>query len=180
MLIAVDFDGTIVSDDRPFEDTVTPLRFLPGAKEGLLALRRAGHTLILWSARTNRATLFTPEWDPLVRAGIRKVHLARWEAERPIHWARLRQMKRFLTIHLPRVFAVVDDGLQGKPCVDMFIDDKALRYGFGADAVGWNGIAMLFGEPRRLTKETANVRRSHQLSDPLAGSVQPRRGPPQA
>ena len=38
MLIAVDFDGTIVRDDRPYEDTATPLAFLPGAKEGLLAL----------------------------------------------------------------------------------------------------------------------------------------------
>jgi hypothetical protein len=180
MIIAVDFDGTVVSEDRPFEDTVTPLRFLPGAREGLHALRRAGHTLVLWSARTNRATLFTPEWDPLVRAGIRKVHLARWEAERPLHWARLRQMERFIALHLPGVFAVVDDGLQGKPCADLFIDNKALRYGFGAEAVGWNGIAMLFGEPRRLTQETANVRRSHQLSDPHARGARPRGGAPQA
>jgi len=156
MLIAVDFDGTIVRQDRPYADTTTPLAFLPGAREGLLALRRAGHTLILYSARTNRALLYTPEHDPLVRAGVRKVNLARWEAERPIHWARYFQMRRFVEAYLPGVFAVVDDGLQGKPTADLFIDDRALRYGFGHDAVGWNGIALSYGQPPPLTKEAAH------------------------
>jgi len=158
MLVAIDFDGTIVSDDRPFEDVTTPLRFMPGAREALYALKRAGHTLILWSARTNRALLFTPEWDPLVRAGVRKPHLATWEREKPLHWKRLRQMGRFVARHLPGVFDVIDDGLQGKAHADLFIDDRALRYGVGAESVGWNGVAMLFGEPRRLLKETAHVR----------------------
>lgn len=154
MLIAVDFDGTIVKDDRPYEDTATPLAFLPGAREGLLSLRRAGHTLILWSARTNRALLYTPEWDPLVRAGIRRVNLVRWEAERPLHWARYFQMLAFVESQLPGIFAVVDDGLQGKPMADLFIDDKALRYGFGADAVGWQSVALLYGQPPPLVRGT--------------------------
>lgn len=153
MLIGVDFDGTIVRQDRPYADTTTPLAFLPGAREGLYALKRAGHTLILYSARTNRALLYTPEHDPLVRAGIRKVNLARWEAERPIHWARYFQMRAFVAAYLPGVFAVIDDGIQGKPLADLFIDDRALRYGFGHDAVGWQGIALLHGLPPPLTKE---------------------------
>jgi len=159
MLIAVDFDGTIVRDDRPYEDVTTPLVFMPGAFEGLLSLKRAGHVLILWSARSNRALLFTPEWDPLVRAGVRKVNLERWESERSTHWARLFQMQRFIDRFLPGVFAVIDDGLQGKPCVDLFIDDRALRYGFGADAIGWTGVATLYGQPPPLVKGTTDVRR---------------------
>lgn len=159
MLIAVDFDNTVVVEvgsAAPLR--VRPLRFQPGAREGLLALRRAGHTLILWSARGNRSLLFTPEWDPLVRAGIRKPDLTRWERERPYHWGRWRQLQRFVAKYLPDVFAVIDDGLQGKPLADLFIDDKVLAYGTGAGAVGWSGIGMLYGEPPRLLKETSNVR----------------------
>lgn len=159
MFIAVDFDGTIVREaGRRFDDTTTPLRFMPGAREGLYALRRAGHTLLLWSARTNRAVLFTPEHDPLVRAGVRKPDLRRWERERPIHWARLFEMRRFVARHLPGVFAAIDDGLQGKPTADLFIDNKALAFGLGNGAVGWRGIVMLYGEPQRRPKETNHVR----------------------
>lgn len=154
MLIAVDFDGTIVRDDRPYDDTTTPLAFLPGAKDGLLSLKRAGHTLMLWSARTNRSLLFTPEHDPLVRAGVRRVNIARWESERDKHWQRYFQMLAFVERELPGVFAVVDDGLQGKPLADLFIDDKALRYGFGADAVGWPSVALLYGQPPPLVRGT--------------------------
>lgn len=158
MILALDFDGTIVRDDRPYADTTTPLVFLPGAKEGLHALKRAGHTLLLYSARTNRALLYTPEHDPLVRAGIRKPDLARWEKERPIHWARYFQMMAFVRTQLPGVFDVIDDGLQGKPCADLFLDDRALRFGFGADALGWDQIALLYGERTPLARAT-NVRR---------------------
>ena len=168
MLVCVDFDGTIVRQDRPYEDTTTPLAFLPGAREGLLALKRAGHTLILWSARTNRALLYTPDHDPLVRAGVRKPNLARWEKERPIHWARYFQMRAFVETQLPGVFAVIDDGIQGKPGVDLFIDDRALRYGFGHDAVGWQGIALLYGQPPPLTKKETT-------SWPTASSTPPPR-----
>lgn len=152
MLICVDFDGTIVSADRPYDDVATPLRFTPGAREGLLSLRRAGHTLILWSARANRALLYTPEWDPLVRANKRKVDLARWAQERDLHWARYRQMLDFVRLQLPGIFDVIDDGLQGKPCADLFIDDRALRYGHGADAVGWQTISLHYGQPLALAK----------------------------
>ncbi|HNW36671.1 MAG TPA: hydrolase [Candidatus Ozemobacteraceae bacterium] len=49
MLIAVDFDGTIVPDVF-FPDKV-PDRFMPGAKEALTELHRLGHTLVLWTLR---------------------------------------------------------------------------------------------------------------------------------
>lgn len=156
MIIALDFDGTLVRENA-YADTAKPLRFLPGAKEALVALKRAGHTLILWSARSNRALLYTPSWDPLVRAGIRKVNLARWRAERPVHQARYRQMLAFVERELTGIIDAVDDGLQGKPTADLFIDNRALRYGFGADALGWRGIAALYGQPERLAKEKVNV-----------------------
>lgn len=160
MLIAVDFDGTIVEEDgRPFADTTSPLKFLPGAREALLSLKRAQHTLLLWSCRSNRALLQDPNLDPLVRAGVRRSKMPRWEAELTVHFARLRQMERFVEAHLAGVFAAIDDGVQGKPCADLFIDNRALRYGFGPDAVGWQGVQVLYGEPPKLIRETANVRR---------------------
>ena len=42
MRVGIDFDGTVVSQDRPYADVVSPLEFVPGAKEGLLALKAAG------------------------------------------------------------------------------------------------------------------------------------------
>ena len=155
MIIALDFDGTLVREDD-YADTAKPLRFLPGAKEALVALKRAGHTLVLWSARSNRALLYTPSWDPLVRAGVRKVNLARWRAERPVHQARYRQMLAFVEQELAGIIDAVDDGLQGKPTADLFIDNRALRYGFGADALGWRAIAALYGQPE-LAKEKAHA-----------------------
>jgi hypothetical protein len=158
MLIAVDFDGTIVSADRPYADVTTPLVLLPGAKEGLQALKRADHTLMLWSARTNRSLLYTPDWDPMVRKGLRKPHLPKWAGTRALNWARYFQMLSFIDTALPGIFDVVDDGLQGKPLADLFIDDRSLRYGFGADAVGWSGIALLYGQPPPLAKDPPYVR----------------------
>jgi hypothetical protein len=47
MIIAVDFDGTIVPDCFPRK----PTEFLPGAKETLIDLRERGHSVYLWSLR---------------------------------------------------------------------------------------------------------------------------------
>lgn len=49
MLIAVDFDGTIVPDK--FYPNKIPDEFMPGAKEALISLNAAGHTLVLWTLR---------------------------------------------------------------------------------------------------------------------------------
>jgi hypothetical protein len=148
MFVAVDFDGTIVvQDGRPYEDVTTPLRFLPGAKEGLLALRRAGHVLMLWSARSSRALLYDPSHDPLVRAGVRRIDPRQWRASLPINRARHQQMLDFVRRELPDVFAVLDGGAGEKPHCDLFIDDKAVRMGRGPGALDWAEVAELWGAP---------------------------------
>ncbi len=149
MLICVDFDGVVVSTNRPYADTITPFQFMPGAKEGLISLKKAGHTLVLFSARANRSLLFTPEWDPLVRAGVRRPHAAAWAASKEIHWARYRQMCDFCATHLAGVFDVIDDGLQGKPLADLFIDDRALSL-----ESGWPNIATLYGALPQAPEDT--------------------------
>ena len=140
MLIAVDFDGVIVRKDRPFADVTTPLQFMPMAKEGMLALKAAGHTILLYSARANRALLYTSEWDPLVRAGVKRPQESAWNAGREVYWARYRQMLSFCKQHLDGVIDAIDDGLQGKPLADLFIDDRALSMD-----EGWSHIALLYG-----------------------------------
>lgn len=47
MIIAIDFDGTIVEDDYP---RIGALK--PGVVEALKTLRKDGYTLILWTCRT--------------------------------------------------------------------------------------------------------------------------------
>ena len=143
MLIAVDFDGVIVGQDRPYADVTTPLQLMPYAKEGLESLKRAGHTILLYSARANRALLFTPEWDPLVRAGVRRPHEAAWGQAKALHWARFHQMQEFVTAELPGLIDAIDDGLQGKPMADLFIDDRSFEFGLGAK--GWTDLMTLYG-----------------------------------
>lgn len=148
MIIALDFDGCIVSmAGRAYNDVTTPLKFMPGAKRALLSLRRAGHTLLLYSARANRAIRLDPQMDPLVRAGVRRVHKPAWEEDSALNEARYQQMVDFVAVELPGVFAAIDDGMQGKPCADLFVDDRALRYGHGVAGMGWNEIAHIYGEP---------------------------------
>lgn len=156
MLIAVDFDGVVVeSAGRSYADTTTPLRFMPKAKEGLLALKKAGHTLLLYSARSNRALLFTPEWDPLVRAGVKRPNQLVWSESRKVHWDRYKQMLAFCEQELAGVFDAIDDGMQGKPLADLFIDDRALSFGDGVDRIGWEHIAVLYGDLSAGAKESA-------------------------
>jgi hypothetical protein len=155
MLIAVDFDGVIVSaKGRSFSDTTTPLTFMPGARDGLYALKRAGHKLLLYSARSNRAMLYTPEWDPLVRAGVKRPNQPAWTAGREIHWARYRQMLAFCEQYLHGLFDAIDDGMQGKPMADLFIDDRSLSFGDGADRIQWHEIALLYGAPSARAEES--------------------------
>lgn len=144
MLIAIDFDGVIVEQDRPYDDATTPLAFKPGARDGLLALKRAGHKLLLWSARMSPA-LFNPDLDPLARVGVRPRVLSHRAIE--INLARQRQMLEFVAAELQGVFDAIDDGSGGKPIVDMFIDDRCLRLGKGAKAYSWDDIAHAWGEP---------------------------------
>ena len=140
MRIAIDFDGTVVEQDgHPYADVVSPLVFLPGAREGLQALRRAGHILLLWSSRASRCLLFDPHLDPLVRAGAVEVDRRQWQRSRALNRQRYEQMVEFVEAELPGIFDAIDDGLSGKPTVDRFIDDKAGQ-------VDWFDIAQTYGD----------------------------------
>ena len=150
-IIAIDFDKTVVvQDGRDYEDVTTPLQFLPGAHAGLLSLKAAGHVLLLYSARANRALRVDPNLDPLVRAGVKRVNLAWWTQSRTINEARYQQMVEFAAAELPGVFDAIDDGLQGKPSADLYLDDKALGLGQGAYAVDWAEVVQLYGDLRTL------------------------------
>jgi len=146
VIIAVDFDATVVRQDRSYDDVVSPLTFEEGAEVGLRALKRAGHVLLLWSARANRALREDPGLDPLVAAGVVRVDRVRWERMRPINVARYQQMIAFVKSELDGVFDAIDGGLQGKPCADLFIDDRAMRFGAGANGMTWRTLAYVYGE----------------------------------
>lgn len=121
MRVFIDFDGTIVEQDHAYDDLETPLRFKPGASEGLRALKAAGHDLVLWSARSN----------PDIRAdGVGKKRHA--------------QMLVFVAKHLQGVFSSVDES---KPSgADLFLDDRALRLGDDAFGANWSDVARMYGE----------------------------------
>lgn len=136
MIIAVDFDGTVVEDAKE-------LALKPGAKEALAAMKRAGHALLLFSARANRALREDPNLDPLVRAGVRRVNQDAWNRSQPTNERRYQEMLDFVRKELPGVFAAVDDGKQGKPLVDLFIDDRA--YHFGSDGFEWRELGIVLG-----------------------------------
>lgn len=147
MIIAIDFDGVIVKQDHDYADLTSPLEFVPGARQGLLALKAAGHTLILWSGRLSASLLVSPLLDPLVKAGKKSVNLKQWkEKSLPIHQARAQQMLEFVDKNLSKVFDAIDHGEGGKPNVDLFIDDRALRFGVGPQAVGWDYVAHVYGQ----------------------------------
>lgn len=145
MIIACDFDGTIVSQAHAYEDLESPLEFLPGARDAVLALKRAGHTLLLYSARANRALLDDWRLNPLWATGAVPVDLAWWEEHKALAQARYDQMVAFVNLELPGVF-VVDDGRAGKPTgVDLFVDDR----NFGTEYIDWAEIEALYGEPEQ-------------------------------
>ena len=143
MRFAIDWDGTVVKQDgRAYEDVVSPMVFLPFAKEGLHSLKRAGHLLLLWSARASPSHVEDPQLDPWVMAGVRKVNVGAWQGSLQLNRARLQQMIEFVTRELPGVFDAVDYGHGGKPSVDRIIDDLA-------GPVDWREIAAEYGEPPR-------------------------------
>lgn len=132
MIISIDYDGTIVEQGSY---DLRPSVFRPGAVEGLWRLRAAGHKLLLFSARANRVLRFGDQWDPLLRG-----QGGGWLDQTDLHRARYQQMVDFVGRELPGVFDAVDEGLQGKPVCDLFIDDRA----WGA-SVDWLAIASELG-----------------------------------
>jgi hypothetical protein len=144
VILALDFDGTLV-ESVPFADVTTPLRLHPGAREALQSLRRAGHIIVVYSARANRALRVSPHLDPLVRLGLRRVDTVQWLTAQPLHQARYEQMLRFCDRELRGLVDAVDDGEQGKPVADVYVDDRALRYGHGHDGNLWSDLALHYG-----------------------------------
>lgn len=139
MIIAIDFDHTLVEDSA--YDASSPLKLKPRAREALLALKRAGHLLVLWSGRSNRSLMYLAEFNPLVRAGV--LGDASTDETREIHANRYRQMLEFIERELPGIFDAIDDGRQGKVEADMYVDDRALSFGPGTS---WRDIELLYGE----------------------------------
>lgn len=143
MLIALEFDGVVVrEDDHDFDDTDTPLQLMPGALLGLRSLRQAGHVLLLFSERANRALRENPAFDPLVVAGVTRVDLAKWSQEQVVYQARFEQMVSFCEGQLRGVFHAVDTGEQGKPAVDLLIDRRVFGY---RRTDGWMKLTSLYG-----------------------------------
>jgi hypothetical protein len=143
VIICIDFDSTLVDEwGRRFSDTTSPLKLMGGARKALQAMKAAGHVVLVSSARANRALRIDPELDPLGLVGFdRKV----WEAEQPLHEARYQQMVQFCATTIKGLVDAVDDGGQGKPVADVYIDDRALRFGGGVDGHNWFDIARQFG-----------------------------------
>lgn len=151
MIIALEFDGVIVrEDDHDFDDTDTPLTLMPGALVGLRSLRSAGHVLLLYSERANRALRENPALDPLVVRGIRRVDPVVWAQEQPVYQARYEQMVSFASGQLRGLFQGVDDGSQGKPVVDLFIDRRVFGY---RSTDGWMKLKSLYGAHARRREE---------------------------
>jgi hypothetical protein len=65
-----------------------------------------------------------------------------WQERREVHLARYRQMVEFVERELPGVFDAVDNG---KPTVDLIIDDKAALGGGKLTHERWGEIARRYG-----------------------------------
>ena len=142
--IAVDFDETIALH-YDSADPLSPLQLLPGVYEGLSSLKRAGHKLLLFSGRANRGNREDPYLNPLIRNGSLTLDLDKWTANQPMYQARYEQMVEFVEKLLPGIFDGIDDGRQGKPTVDLFIDDRASRFKVKNPEKSWRKIAKRYG-----------------------------------
>lgn len=153
MIIAIDFDGTIVEErGRAYDDLTTPLELMEGARAALLALLREGHTLVLYSARANLALRRDWRLNPLWRDGKVRFNRQLIESSYSLNEARFQQMLRFVEKELSGVFAAIDDGSVGKFSADVYIDDKAVNYGTGI-GLSWDRIAVIYGQPGAWLKE---------------------------
>ncbi len=146
MRIAIDFDGTLVEDTHAYDDLETPLRLKRGALEALRALHAAGHVLIVYSSRANRALWEDWRLNPLWRDGVLRFDPAAWERNRGLNRARYEQMVAFVGSELRGLVQCVDDGRQGKVMADLYIDDRAIAYGAGVRAMSWPKVAAQYGD----------------------------------
>lgn len=108
--VVVDFDGTIAADKYP--DIGNPL---PAVRESLRKLKDAGCEIVIFTARCRRND-GRPEGEP----ERQKEKILDWLKEHDIPYTSF------------------DDGYNGKPHCDYFVDNKALHYGGDDD---WESIA---------------------------------------
>ena len=101
MKIAIDFDGVIHEYSKGWNGGEIYDPPVVGAKEALEALKAKGHTLYLFTTRTN--TMFRKKDEP-----DQKVMIEEW-------------MKRN-EIPFDKIWTF------GKPMADLFIDDRALSF----------------------------------------------------
>jgi hypothetical protein len=145
MRIGLDFDGTLVLEDRPYADLDSPVEWIPGAREGVIDLHAHGHRLLLWSARMSRALIddwrLCPDWA----AQGDRFDVARWEASRELNAARVVQMLAFLDREVPGLIEVPRADA-GKPLVDLFIDDRSFGCPLRGGVVDWHEIRRRFGQ----------------------------------
>ncbi len=142
MIFAINFDGTVVQDSEP-------LTLVPGAKRALQALKAADHVLLLYSSRANLAERIDPNFNPLVRAKRIEIDIDHWRKhEQPVAEKRYQDMLAFVEKQLPGLFDAIDDGVQGKPVADIFLDAKAWRLAHGGelDTLDWRRIAQRYGD----------------------------------
>lgn len=102
MKIAVDFDGVLHTYSKGWTDGSIYDQPVPGAKEAMTALKEAGHTLYIFSTRTN------PVFKKKEGAADQK-----------------KMMEDWLTLHqipFDKVWTF------GKPMADLFIDDRAVGF----------------------------------------------------
>ena len=145
MIIAIDFDGTLVERQNLYSDK--PLVLIPGVKDALYSLKRAGHTLILSSCRANLSRRRDWRLDPL---WVQDPHfnVAQWSRNRSIHEERWAQMLNFVCTELKGVFDAIDSGVQGKPYAHLYIDDSSVKHhAHGVfNSMDWDQIAESYGE----------------------------------
>lgn len=144
MIICVDFDGCVVRQ-AAFNASWAELELVHGAKDALIAMRNAGHILVLYSSRANRALRVDPSLNPLVRDGIIRVDRERWAKEESTYQQRYETMLEFIADQLPGVFHAIDDGSQGKPDADLFLE--GLGRTMDTHGSAWRRVMHAYGEP---------------------------------
>ena len=100
--IAIDLDGTICPIKRP-DESYGDLVPLPGAVEGIRALRRAGYVVVIVTAR-NMATCEGNLGRVMKNVGLLTLT---WLAQHGVEY---------------------DEIYFGKPNADLYIDDRAMRF----------------------------------------------------
>jgi len=146
MIIAVDFDGTVVRRRRRSSE----LELMPDVEMGLAALKAAGHTLVLVSSRANLARRKNATLNPLfIRRGSAS-DSANEDRDRHLAEKRYQNMLTFVAERIPDMFDAIDDGGQGKVEADLYIDNRAVNFcsvGSGPSSMDWADIGETYGDP---------------------------------